>query len=391
MKKVFIIFFIITITAASFSGCGKSQQKDIEKRAIILSAGYDLSKEGKFIVTMQAIKPQTRTERGGAAATQTPSDVIIHSSTGRTVNEAFDEVSGVLGKQPYFSHEKFIIIGESLARKGIELVLDSCLRGRETRPNVPIYVCKENAYDYIKTRGLDEAIPSEEIINIMELQAQKGFTFLTSPVEMYNSISQNSYNITGVVSFERKKAGDVPSDIFNISGSAIFKKDKLLGFLDKQETKTLALIKNKVKTGDFTLQVPESPNDIISLEIADAKCKTIPVINDNNISMLLIIKVKSNIAETNYKVNLKKNPDVIHKIEQLENEEIKKQIQALIYKLQKEYKMDVLGFGEALNKNYPKLWKNNKEKWNDVFSEIKVDIQVESHIELTGSITKPAY
>jgi len=391
MKKVFIFFFIIIIGASSFLGCGKSQQRDIEKRAIILGAGYDLSKEGKFIVTLQAIKPQGRAERGGTAASQTPSDVIIHSSTGRTINEAFDEVSGRLGKPPYFSHEKFIIIGERLAKNGIELVIDSCLRGRETRVNVPIFVCRENAYDYIKTRGLDEAIPSEELINIMELQGQKGFTFLTSPVEIYNSISQNNYNVVGVVSFERKKVGEAPCDVFNVSGSAILKKDKLVGFLDKQETKSLALIKNKVKTGDFTVQVPESPNEVITLEIAGTKCKLIPIVKDDKISMQLIIKVKSNIAETNLKVDPKKNPEVIHKIEQLENEEVKKQVEAAIFKLQKEYKIDVLGFGEAINKDYPKIWKNNKDKWNDVFPEMAVDIQVESHIELTGSITKPAY
>jgi spore germination protein KC len=60
---------------------------------------------------------------------------------------------------------------------------------------------------------------------------------------------------------------------------------------------------------------------------------------------------------------------------------------------QKQMKADIFHFAEAFYRKYPKIWNRNKDRWDEIYPEVKVRLETNLHIEkpgLTGkSIFKP--
>ena len=52
-------------------------------------------------------------------------------------------------------------------------------------------------------------------------------------------------------------------------------------------------------------------------------------------------------------------------------------------------KADIVGFAEEFYRKYPKQWKKIENRWDELFSEVEVNINVEAHIRRQGYITKP--
>jgi spore germination protein KC len=49
---------------------------------------------------------------------------------------------------------------------------------------------------------------------------------------------------------------------------------------------------------------------------------------------------------------------------------------------------DIYGIGTSVHREYPKEWKELKNRWNELFPDIELDVQVKVHIPATGQIVK---
>ena len=83
------------------------------------------------------------------------------------------------------------------------------------------------------------------------------------------------------------------------------------------------------------------------------------------------------------------SPDNLFFLEKTLGEEIKKEIMMALEKTQKEYSSDIFGFGSYVHKYHTQYWKNAEEDWNDIFSKLPADIQVDAQILRTGIIKSP--
>ena len=105
---------------------------------------------------------------------------------------------------------------------------------------------------------------------------------------------------------------------------------------------------------------------------------------DNN-KVLVKIKRKTSLIETNCKINLE-NPETIKTIEQNIKEELNRIINESTYLVQKKYKTDVLGYGKIIHKKNPKKWKEIKNKWNEIFKNLKIETEIDLTLEEQGSL-----
>jgi spore germination protein KC len=79
---------------------------------------------------------------------------------------------------------------------------------------------------------------------------------------------------------------------------------------------------------------------------------------------------------------------MIAALEKEKAEVIKGEVMAALKKAQ-ELNADVFGFGEAIHQKYPKQWKDLESRWDEVFSDIEVEVVVDTKLDLTGELTKP--
>jgi len=58
-------------------------------------------------------------------------------------------------------------------------------------------------------------------------------------------------------------------------------------------------------------------------------------------------------------------------------------------KTQQEYSSDIFGFGVEVHKYHPQYWKKVKKNWDDIFSTLPVELQVDAKIRRTGLVNNP--
>jgi len=172
-----------------------------------------------------------------------------------------------------------------------------------------------------------------------------------------------------------------------LTGTAVFKNDKMVGELTKEETRGLLWVLGKVQSGIIKVNCPDSQKKI-SLEITDASSKIIPEIKDNKLQVKVIIKEEANLGEQACYKDLTQ-PKNWQSLENRQAQLIRQEILAAFAKAQK-FNSDFFGFGNAFHKKYPDLWKDIEDKWDQYFPSIELIVDVKAELRAAGMIRKPA-
>jgi len=171
-----------------------------------------------------------------------------------------------------------------------------------------------------------------------------------------------------------------------ISGCAVFSKDKMIGTLTGEETKYMLFVTNKIKGGIIPVH-DKKGKPAFSLEIFSNKTKIKPVRVDGKLQMQISTVTKTGLDE----VMIPKGfPDFEKKkeIEELAEQQMRKNILEVIHKAQMEYKADIFGFGENIHMNMPKEWKKLKNNWDESFPLLQVVVKPEVIIETSAKTTR---
>lgn len=385
MKKFTAIFMIILILF-SVTGC-KGTKTEIENLAVVMATGYDQLPENKYLLTVQVLNPQKQShgasveEKG--VGEQAAADVTIYSDIGASPAEAIAHLSTRIGKNLFFAHSKYTVIGKGLAEAGLTTLIDSLLRGYITRPDIPILVTKGKAADIVSSLTNDDKIPANTVYRLIRQQSIMGYTPVQTRMNFANKLSsKTSAPTAGVINLNKNI-----DSIFEMEGTAVFKNDKLIGFLNKNQTRGVQWINGKVKGGN--LVIPSENHKIISFEILDSSSRIEAIKKNDSVMMQISIKEKANIREMPGDLDPMENEKIMDELSKIQNEAIEKEVKQALFAAQKELKADIFDFGEIVHKTYPKEWNKMQENWQHIFPLIEVKIMINSSLEGTGTISKP--
>ena len=382
MKRIVSIFMIIAFITA-FTGCRESKQ-EVNQMAMVLATGFDLTSEGKYIYTVQILNPQGSSDSKDKSSEGT-SDIAVFTSTGESPADAMNKLSESCGKPLFFAHSKYVILGENLAKAGTSLFLDSSLRRRTTRPENLLFVTKGKASDIIKANVPDEKVPTDKIENITKFQAAKGYSPMVSRLKFANALSNKSSAPTlGVISLKNQFNSD---NTFDVSGTAVFKEDKLIGYMDMNETRGMQWIRGKVQDGVIVGHLPD--NKLVSFSVLKSKSKIKPVLKNGALRMEVNIFAEGNVMEMSAPLDPMKNYKVMDELSEVQSDAIKNEALLALNTAQKKYNADVFGFGTVISEDYPDFWNKIKSNWPSIFSKLKIDVKVTSSVKRPGIISKP--
>jgi spore germination protein KC len=99
------------------------------------------------------------------------------------------------------------------------------------------------------------------------------------------------------------------------------------------------------------------------------------------------LKQTGAVQEAECSINLQ-SPEAMKRLQEKWTEETKKVITSTVREVQRT-RSDVIGFGLALERSYPKQWKRLSSEWSRNFAESTVRIQVTSVLKHTQSRTNP--
>lgn len=375
--KIAIFMLILSISAMLFSGCWN--YREIDKMSIVAGVSVDKGKNQRYLLTAEIIKI------GAGRDSEMLSQNI--SSEGETLFDAIRNIISISGKKLYWGHAQVIIFSKDIAKEGIYEVIDWYKRDAETREDVKMLISQEaTAREIFRGQGVTENIKSIILANILDNQASLSkaakLDITKYDIQYY---AKGASGILPTVKLKETEGKLIPE----IIGTAIIKDDKLVGFLDGDDTKYLLFIRDEIKGGLLIENSRDLQNkSLISLEIFKNKTKIIPEINGKEIKMHIKIATTVAIDEIESKENLI-DEEGVKKVKKKSEKNLEKDVVMLIQKMQREYNADIFGFSMLIEQNIPNEWDKIKNNWDELFKKVKVNVKAEINIKNSGVTNKP--
>ncbi|GJM79960.1 spore germination protein GerC [Paenibacillus sp. HMSSN-139] len=392
---------LLACCAASLLLPGCWSRNEINDIAVVTAIGIDKQKD-QYTVSLQV--PISRllgpAISGGGTNTKLVSDAArTISETGATIMEAYRKIQQKVPREIYFTHSRIIIFGQELAQSGILPVMDFFERYRQPQLASYILVTKGKALDVLSYKPKIESLAGhqfrEELTNgsVLAIHAKDFMNAL-----MNDGIEPSAGQVEVISGYNRRKkennrAEPRPArreDDHRHARDGGFKDDKLVGWLDDEETRGLLWIKNEVKSGSvITIAVPETEGGgTISAQLNACKTKVTPNIGGDEPSLGLRINSGVEIYENNSRLDLS-DPRTVEKVEKMMEAAALTRIGEVLDKVQKEWRADIFGFGDAFYRKYPKVWNQElKKQWDDRFPYLPVRITVQVKVVGTGLSNK---
>jgi spore germination protein KC len=387
MKKSTIYWFcrfLLILVVLFTNGCWSYHE--LNQLAVVAGTAIDRGrKPGTVQLTLQIFKPSAAQSGGGGGGVgggggqQQP--FIVKSRAGKTIFDAAQNFLAETDRRLYWPHNQVIILGNEQARHGVRLVLDYFIRTNEPRPTIWILVAEKKAGAILYAPGELEKVSAMEISQLVQAQAASSKNVMINLQDFVSRLlSKTVAPIATLIKIN--EVGGKKRLI--LSGTAVFKGDRLIGILDGRQTRGLLWVQGKVKQGAVIINVPGGK---AGLEIARSRTKVKPVLLKNKFKIKVSIHEEGNLDCQMSPEELTK-PDQLKSLARREATVIKNEINAALTKA-KEFNADIFGFSEAIHKSNPKEWRKIKDKWDQIFPELQVDVDVNCVIHGVGLTIPP--
>ncbi|NMH72602.1 Ger(x)C family spore germination protein [Bacillus sp. RO2] len=390
-KSVFFILFSIPFLLFS-SGCWNN--RELGELGIAVAMGID--KEGEqFVATVQLVNPAEISNLQGSG---TRAPVVVYREKGATIFEAIRKLTTTAPRKTFYPHLRVLVIGEELAKEGFSKSLDLLVRDQEMRSDFYILIAKNSkAADILSVMPPVEKIPAQNMF--IKLETSQDVWAPTLAVTLGELIEElvvpgKQPVITGIEIIgdyqsgklmENVQSSDPPARL-RFTSFSIFDKDKLQGWLSEDESKGVNYINGNVKSTIVVVPCPGGENGHVSIELLRTSQKRKSNVKANHPEMNLTLKAEGNIGEISCPVDLTKQK-TIKDLEKLTEKDIKDVMMQSIHVAQKGYALDIFGFGLDMHRSDPKYWKTVKNNWDEHFSDMRVNIEVEVSIRKFGKRT----
>jgi spore germination protein KC len=385
MKKTLIRLFLFITIILFTNGCWN--YRELNQLAVVAGTGIDPGKKpGTVQLTVQLFKPGAVQSGGGGGGTgggsgpqQLPYTVI--SRSGKTIFDATRNFLAETDRRLYWPHNQVIIIGEEQAGKGVRLVLDYFARNNEPRPTIWILVAEEKAKEVLNAPGNLEKIPAMEISQLIQAQPAASKNVMINLQDFVGRLlSKTTAPVTTLI--KTNESGGKRK--LTLSGTAVFKADRMVGKLDGRETRGLLWVLGKVKRGVI---VVKAPGGKVGLEITRSRTKVKPVLAGGKLKIKISIMEEGNLDCQMSPKELTK-PEMLKSLARRETAVIRGEIDAALAKA-KELKADIFGFGDMIHRSNPKAWRQMKKKWDQIFPRLQVEMDIRCVIHGVGLIIPP--
>ncbi|SHM15919.1 spore germination protein KC [Caldanaerovirga acetigignens] len=375
MKLKIAVFLVMLIFAVlTISGCW--DMVDIDRRFFVGNIGIDKAPvEGKIKVEFTMPIVRKISGEGGQGGGGGGSTIATVSTLANSIHSASRQMSRRLSRRLFFEHTRVILIGEEAARDGIEGVVNFLSRNTEVNRRGRIMVVKGKAEDALKAKNEYETLLALYISNIFE-----NWNFCSRFVEItIDDFLKKAYTTKGNVLLPRLTPGK--TDV-SIGGAAVVKKYKLVGWLDEDETLGVNFVLGKVRGGDLTFKKPGMDYPVV-MSIVQISTKMELIEAGTYPKFKITPEILADIVET--PVDMKIDESALKKLEKDLEGKVNQIILKGVKKVQKEFQVDVLGFGEYLYKYKPDVWEYYKEDWENVFPDAEIIVDTKATIRGIGA------
>jgi spore germination protein KC len=369
------------------TGCW--DQRELQDRGFVLVSAIDANDESSSSQKQQRIESFTHPHGGspyrlslqmlrlGGQTSEEGSKksnggkTYVLSNTGHSLFEMARDMWGQSSKALWFEHQQAIIISEAvLKHTGLAHFLDFFQRDSEMRWRTRIYITPG------KARPLLEYEPPS---------GEPGGLFFTALARQYSKDPHLPTFRTdlGFTTFDLDNGNDiilpriemVDNDV-KVNGAALFKKDRLVGYIDEYAVKGQKYILGMEKSALITFECPLHPGGVTVFELYRHHTVLTPHVEGDSIYFTLDIAMRGNLGEATcaleHNTTGRQYQDDAR---QMFAQEVKRNIE-YGRKTAQDLGVDVLNYSRLLKAKEPKTWEKIKDRWDEIFPTIPLIVSV---------------
>lgn len=381
MKKLIPIYIFCILLSSMLTGCWN--RRELSTLAIVQAFGIDRAEDDQVSISAQILKPSQvkESEKGGTG-------VWVVTSTGETVFDAIRNAALKTDRKLFFPHNKVIILSEETAKAGITPLLDFLERDNEQRRLAYVFIAKGKAKDILVGEHEQEKIPGKAIEGLAKTSVITSHLPKRDLKDLLETLSsKTSSSVVPGIEIQKKIENGTSKEVVVLDNTAIFKKDKLIGWFDHTETRGLLWVLGEIKSGIIVVKSPKEETKNVSLEIIKTSTQLKPEITEGKLTITIEVKEEGNLAEQLSEVDLTK-PDTFQELEKRQTTAIKEEIQATLTKAQA-WGVDIFKFGEEFHRKYPHEWPELEKNWEEEFPKVEVNLEVDARLSRIGLSTTP--
>ncbi|MDG5785925.1 Ger(x)C family spore germination protein [Evansella sp. AB-P1] len=366
IKLVIFIMCISLLTACNI----QYEQPTIENYGMVGVMGIDVSDKGKMEITLTLPQP----EKDAETKTQ------VYTTKVNSPHEALMEGSTISEKILSTAQLRVILFSEEFAReKGVWETLENLYRDPRVGTNTYVAVVKGSMKEFLTKDYTDKPDINRYLNKLLEPTTITAFSPFTS-IHQFIRQSTNRVSDPMVPYLE-----NVSNESMKISMVALFKGEKMVGTMERDEAKIVEALRKNQKIADISYVIDENNNEertkvIINFVRSRRKIKSNG--DPNNPEIFLHVYLSGAVIDYTGELNLEIQEER-QKLEEKLAEQIEGRIVSAINTFQ-ELEIDPIGIGHYFRMKDRSKW--DKNHWNDVFSRATVTTHVESRIITTGTL-----
>lgn len=388
MKKLYrsIAYSLILLILPLISGCWDS--REVEDLAITTLIAWDRITENnvdQWQVSARILDLSGK--KGGEQSGQKSSATeILVKGTGLTVQDAFTDFTKRLPGMIFYQHNAALIIGERAAREDLGVITEDFTQFPGARPRTFLLVTQGEAFKILQAKPDLATTLSKVIKKLAEKTAQQnGVSYGVTLVEFSKWLLKPDRDsvLSKIILFDPEEGEETVPETIILEGLGVTHKNKLVGWLNQEETLGYLLIAHKTSNSLIPIAIPKDET-IFSYYVSGFKSSIKSEIVEGKPTFTIKIKVEGAVHENN---RLSIDPKDIPALEEAAGKRIQEIALSTTAKA-KEYDSDFLGLNEKLHRYHPGAWQEIASDWRERFQEADIEVEVEALIRNTGTTSK---
>ncbi|MDQ0339859.1 spore germination protein KC [Caldalkalibacillus uzonensis] len=357
---------------------------EVDDLAIIQGVGID-KKDDQIELAVELSIPEGAAQgagQDGGGGGAPP--FYVEAATGKTVADALSKLQMKVPRQLFWGQTGLIVIGQSLAEDGIQGSLDFFGRYPDSRFRIKVFVTEEDPKKILGALPHLGDTSTEALKELAKMEVGLNVTLL----EALDMLESDSIHLAlPMVKTVPSQEGKGEMQTLSLEGSAVFRDDRMVGRIDEKVTRGLLWLRDEINMATITV-APEKGTGYITAELLESSTELRPKIEHGQWIITVKIETEDDVIQNASNLDLR-NPEFVRNLERQLEKDIKDRVALALDVVQKGLKVDVFGFGTAFHHKYPKQWQEAKERWDEMFPEVKVYIEAKATVARPGLSAPP--
>lgn len=382
MRRILFLSLALPVCLLPVAGCWNA--REVNDLAIITAAGIDLAEDGRVELSVKIYLTSPGSGDENQMSGQPSGDKgssVVRSVTGINMADAASRLQKMISRKVFWGQTEVFLFGERMARAGLDAPMDFLMRHIASRERSHMFVADGRAKEVLLLAPPIERSVADALIAMSEQQTGLNITMKHLAQMM---VSKSNAAVLPIVRIGSDGHRQVAFPY--IEGTAVFKDGRMIGTMNEQATRGVMWLRNAIKQATVTI-APDESGGYLSLHLLRSHTRLIPSIEDGRWIMTVRITGQDDIVENTSGLDLSV-PDHIAWVEKAMKRFVEERVRMALGQAQKEMKADIFQFADAFWRKYPKIWKANAARWDEIYPKVEVRLETDLRIARPGLVGK---